>query len=72
MLSRGENEGGLAQYSGAEESNSPFDLAVQSAVRDLSACHAFDLSACHALRVWCNFGVVARKAKYEVPSVKKK
>ena len=63
MLSRGKNEGGLAQYSGAEESNSPFDLVVQSAVRDLSACHA--------LRAWCNFGVVARKAKHGVPSVKK-
>ena len=52
---------------GAEEANlnfseiyrfeaPPLYLVVQSAVRDLSACHAI------VLRVWCNFRVISRRA----------
>ena len=36
----------------------PLDVVVQSALRDLSACHAI------ALRIWCNF---RRHPKGDVP-----
>ena len=36
----------------------PFDLVVQSAVSDLSACHAIVLCA------WCNFRVSTRRATF--------